>query len=61
MQTTPFSIPESQTPQLDGDQDFPDCKYCQKCFEDKGDYKWHYETEIGQEDCWILRSMLPNS
>ena len=47
-------------PQLDGCED-PDvfrCPNCRKQLETTDDKKWHYETQIGRQDCSILRSML---
>ena len=34
------------------------CQVCQKLLKDQDDYKWHYETQYGREDCSILKSML---
>ena len=66
----PASILDSRIPQLDGlawnhdhqpqpSMDCLQCSSCQKTLETEDDWKWHYETEIGQQNCSILRSMLP--
>ena len=48
-------------PQVDGNIS-PDmsqqCNMCQKELLTMDDYKWHFETKHGREDCRILRSML---
>ena len=47
-------------PQFDGNisTDYSLCNMCQKVLETIDDYKWHYETKHGREDCRLLRSML---
>ena len=48
-------------PQLDGYMPMVDqCTSCQKILETEDDQRWHYQTKIGREDCYILRSMLPS-
>ena len=68
--TRPVPSPDGHIPQLDGvtermfhlhPQPAPDliqCKTCQRKFETMDDFRWHKETQIGQDDCRILRSML---
>jgi hypothetical protein len=34
------------------------CSSCLKIFESEDDFKWHKQTQIGREDCSILKSML---
>ena len=34
------------------------CKMCQRLFETKDDFTYHNETQLGREDCLILKSML---
>lgn len=47
-------------PQLDGNisSDLSVCNNCQKTLLTIDDYKWHFETKHGREDCRILRSMM---
>ena len=58
-QPTPAAV---KIPQLDGisitDPEVLQCKVCKKMLETADDVKWHYETQIGREDCSILKSML---
>ena len=35
------------------------CSTCKKNIEDQHDFNWHFGTEIGREDCRLLKSMLP--
>ena len=67
----PAPILDSRIPQLDGmawDHDLQHqpsmdclrCPSCQKSLETEDDWKWHFKTEIGRQDCSILRSMLPS-
>ena len=51
-------LTSQQMPQLEGATDGQHCKICKKLIEDDHDYKWHFETEIGREDCRLLKSML---
>ena len=52
-------------PQLDGATDEEhqpshyQCNTCERYFETDHDFRWHYESKIGREDCHILKSMLP--
>ena len=48
----------SRIPQLDGETEESQCGTCKKIFEDADDIRWHFETQIGCQDCSILRSML---
>ena len=48
----------SRIPQLDGETEESQCGTCKKIFEDADDIRWHFETQIGRQDCSILRSML---
>ena len=59
--------PSSAKPQLDGHhgQEPPPapslprlCPTCKYNLETEFDVTWHYETEIGRQDCSILKSML---
>ena len=52
--------PTQNIPQLDGNisSDVSQCSNCQKVLWTIDDYKWHYETQHGREDCRLLRSML---
>ena len=46
--------------QLDGNisPDVSQCSNCEKVLCTIDDYKWHYETKHGREDCRLLKSML---
>ena len=54
------NIISQRIPQVDGGVDSDDfqCPKCKKVLETNDDMKWHYETQIGRQDCSILRSML---
>ena len=51
---------EESIPQLDGNisSEVSHCSNSQKVLRTIDDYKWHYETKHGREDCRLLRSML---
>ena len=66
------SRPIDVIPQLDGNMlspNFPEspstttlpmqsrCNFCQKELKTREDYRWHFETKHGREDCRILKSM----
>ena len=61
----PLPSPRETIPQLDGIiasiSDDPTKPYqCNSCFKElitREDFKWHFETRIGREDCRILKSM----
>ena len=59
MCTQPSPLLE-RIPQLDGgiEQEVLKCKNCKKTMVTADDIKWHFETQLGREDCSILRSML---
>ena len=52
--------PTHYIPQLDGNisPNVSQCSNCEKVLWTIDDYKWHYETKHGREDCRLLKSML---
>ena len=57
------SYSSPKIPQLDGNisPKLSQCNLCKKVLETSDDYKWHFETEHGREDCRLLRSMMTSS
>jgi hypothetical protein len=39
-------------------EDLIQCTACQRLFETDDDFNFHKETQLGHEDCSILKSML---